>query len=168
PTGDLIAGGEFTRADGQPAQAIARWDGTQWHPMGAGLTTTMTYDPAVFALLAHPDGSVYAVGQFTRSGATVLSHVARWDGQAWSSVGGGTNAFVTAVAATSSGEILIGGGFTLAGTTNASRIARWDGAAWHALGNGLNDAVRGLCVEPSGNIVATGFFTHSGSASRSR
>jgi hypothetical protein len=32
--GDLIAGGEFTLADGTPASGIARWDGGAWHRMG--------------------------------------------------------------------------------------------------------------------------------------
>ncbi len=168
PTGDLLAGGEFTRADGQTALAIARWDGAAWHAMGNGLSAAATYDAAVFALLSHSDGGIYAVGQFNRTGSTVLSHVARWDGAAWTSVGGGANAFVTAIAATSSGDIVIGGGFSLAGSTSASCVARWNGAAWLAMGTGLNDAVRGLCVEPSGNIVAIGYFTQSGASTRNR
>ena len=168
PGGDLLAGGEFNLADGQLARAIARWDGVAWHPLANGLTTTATYDAAVFALAAHPDGSLYAVGQFNRSGAAVLSHVARWDGASWADVGGGANAFVTAIAITGDGDVLVGGGFSMAGTTSASRVARWDGSAWSALGSGLSDAVRGLCIGPSGEVVATGFFTHSGSQARNR
>src|SRR5262245_52326581 len=35
--GDLIAAGDFDFAGGTPAFNIARWDGTQWHAMGAGV-----------------------------------------------------------------------------------------------------------------------------------
>ncbi|MFC1572138.1 hypothetical protein ACFL6M_00920, partial [Candidatus Eisenbacteria bacterium] len=35
--GDLIAGGFFTRAGAWTVNNIARWDGTEWHPLGSGL-----------------------------------------------------------------------------------------------------------------------------------
>lgn len=35
--GDLIAAGAFTSAGGQPANRIARWNGSDWEAMGPGL-----------------------------------------------------------------------------------------------------------------------------------
>ncbi len=33
----LYAGGRFTMAGGVAANAIAKWDGTQWLPLGSGM-----------------------------------------------------------------------------------------------------------------------------------
>jgi hypothetical protein len=35
--GDLIAAGAFTEAGGVPVNRIARWDGTDWSPLGSGI-----------------------------------------------------------------------------------------------------------------------------------
>ncbi|HEX5131188.1 MAG TPA: hypothetical protein VFX92_01745, partial [Candidatus Krumholzibacteria bacterium] len=40
----LYVAGEFSSASGIPAANIARWDGTSWSPLGAGI------DGPVFAL----------------------------------------------------------------------------------------------------------------------
>ena len=37
PTGDLLAGGLFTTAGGQPASRIARWNGTAWSSFAGGV-----------------------------------------------------------------------------------------------------------------------------------
>src|SRR5206468_3373566 len=39
--GELYAGGFFTTADGGPAAHVARWDGAQWHAVGAGLNNSV-------------------------------------------------------------------------------------------------------------------------------
>jgi hypothetical protein len=36
--GQLIAGGIFATAGGQPASGVARWDGAEWQPMGTVMT----------------------------------------------------------------------------------------------------------------------------------
>jgi len=43
----LFAGGRFTHAGGVPASNIAKWDGTNWSPVGAG------FDDTVYALAVH-------------------------------------------------------------------------------------------------------------------
>ena len=77
--GDLIAGGEFNFAGGEPAFNIARWDGSQWHAMGAGVGIVFS--------MAEFDGSLY-VSVF--SGTEGMQ---RWDGSAWHAVPGGFNNF---------------------------------------------------------------------------
>ena len=37
PDGSLYAGGKFTTAGGVTANHIARWDGSDWHPLGSGI-----------------------------------------------------------------------------------------------------------------------------------
>ena len=72
--GELVAAGNFTQADASPALRVARWDGTAWHAMGAGLPAE------VQALALFPNGDVVAGA----SGDPLLVHrLWRWDGVTW-------------------------------------------------------------------------------------
>ena len=71
--GELIAGGTFTQAGGQPANYIARWDGAQWRPLGSGT------NGCVHALAVY-NGALIAGGAFTDAGRNPASRIARWDG----------------------------------------------------------------------------------------
>jgi hypothetical protein len=86
----LYAGGDFTAAGGVPASCIARWDGSSWGALGAGVGGTT--GNRVFALTTFDDGNgpaLYAGGTFTTAGGVAANHVARWDGSGWSPLGGG-------------------------------------------------------------------------------
>ncbi len=60
--GDLIAGGYFTSADGQPVPHLARWDGSAWHALGGGV------DSSVFSIASVPLGDTYGGGDFSFAG----------------------------------------------------------------------------------------------------
>jgi hypothetical protein len=51
-------GGTFTSAGGQPANRIAKWDGTNWWALGSGFISTIT-------ALAVNGTNLYAGGNFT-------------------------------------------------------------------------------------------------------
>jgi hypothetical protein len=55
---------------------VARWDGYTWHAMGAGFNLPV-YSISVI------NGELYAGGDFTMSGSTVLQRIAKWDGSNW-------------------------------------------------------------------------------------
>jgi trimeric autotransporter adhesin len=55
------------------AGRIARWDGSAWHPMGAG------FDQFVASLFVYA-GDLIAAGSFTTAGGVAANGVARWDG----------------------------------------------------------------------------------------
>jgi WD40 repeat protein len=63
PDGTLSAGGVFTTAGGAPAARVARWDGSAWSGVGAGV------DGTVFAVATDAEGDLYLGGSFTRAGA---------------------------------------------------------------------------------------------------
>jgi hypothetical protein len=125
PDGSLLVGGEFGGAGGTPVANVARWDGSSWSALGAGLGPVAFVISSVRALHVLPDGSVLAGGRFTTSGGTPLRNVARWDGVNWTEVPGPdlpARCFLTLPDDT----VLVGGDFTLIGTQIAGRIARLD------------------------------------------
>jgi hypothetical protein len=77
---DLVVAGNFQNAGGQTVNGIARWDGTQWHPLGSGFNSTV-YGICVY------NGELYAGGDFTMSGSNVVSYIAKWNGSSWISPG---------------------------------------------------------------------------------
>lgn len=73
--GELIAGGDFTSADGQPANHIARWNGSAWAPLGSGMGGPEHAN--VFALSVH-NNELIAGGDFTIAGGNASAYLARW------------------------------------------------------------------------------------------
>lgn len=158
--GDLYVGGVFNACGDAPAEAIARWDGTAWHGLGAGL------DSEVLSI-AFAGTDVYAGGIFTHAGVTPANGIARWDGSDWSALGSGLTtaglpSTASAIAAIGT-DVYVGGSFDAAGGVAASSIARWDsiGKTWSALGSGITGQVKALAVI-SGKIYAGGSFTQAG------
>lgn len=148
----LYAGGNFSVAGGTPVNNIARWDGSTWSALGSGL------DSYVFALTTFDDrtGSgpaLYAGGWFSADGAGEfsLNHIARWDGSAWTDVGGGVGGHPSGPPDSRSGPIYgvsalttfdngtgpalyVGGVIAYAGQVPVQHVARWDGATWSGIG----------------------------------
>lgn len=170
----LYAGGGFTAIGGISANAVARWDGSSWHPLGAGLTGW------VLALATYDAGlgtELHAGGWFSQSGPVTVLNIARWNGVQWSPVGGGMNAEVVVLQVHDDGsgrKLVAGGAFTAAGGQPANRIASWDGSAWSPLGSGLGGAgightVRALASFDDGlgagpALYAGGNFSQAGGA----
>jgi hypothetical protein len=157
-------------AGGLPAVHIARWNGTNWSPVGLGL------NDAVYALTIE-GSNLYAGGWFTAAtnadGICITANrIAKWDGDVWSAIGQGLNGTVEALAI-SGGELDAGGAFNMATNTSgttifANRIAKWNGSAWSTLSSGLTDIyyswrsdVYALAVSGS-DIYAGGYFTDAG------
>ncbi|HEU4418334.1 MAG TPA: hypothetical protein VFT55_05305, partial [Planctomycetota bacterium] len=169
PNGDLVAGGAFTRigdlaadhSGGIAVNHIARYDGTAWSPLGAGVGP----DAGVVTAIARlPNGDLVAGGAFTSSGGVAMNCVARWDGSAWFPLGAGMNHGVASFAVLPNGDLIAGGSFTGAGGMGANRVARWNGVAWAPLGPGTNQAVHTLKVAASGDLLVGGQFTAAGPA----
>lgn len=107
------------------------------------------------------DGPVLFVGgQLASAHGEPVSGIARWDGSAWSDVGGGVHGQVYALAVTDfgSGSVLcVGGDFDEAGGAPADNLATWDGATWSAVGAGANAGVRALAtLDGSPGVVMVG------------
>lgn len=159
--GDLVIGGSFTAAGGQPRARIARWDGSGWESLGAGM------DGDVLALATMPNGDVVAGGAFTTAGGATVNGIARWDGSTWSAFGTGLDPFlpfgpaVYSMQVLANGDLVIAGSFTGVNGVSASNIARFDGANWNALGTGLNGPVRDMDLSGS-DLICVGNFGNAG------
>ena len=159
--GAVYAGGSFTQAGGAAADNIAKWNGTAWNSLGAGVGGTFY---TVYALAVADSGDVYAGGYFTQAGGLAANCVARWNGTAWSSLGtgaaNGTDNTVYALAVASNGDVYAGGKFTQAGGMAANSIAKWNGTAWSSLGAGTRGYVKALAVAGNGDVYAGSDFTN--------
>lgn len=158
-TSGLYAGGTFTTADGIAVNRIAKWDGSSWSALGAGLTDRAND-------IAEWDGAIYAGGNFTTAGIGGANRIAKWDGVNWSALGAGVSGEVFALAGDNSG-LYVGGSFTdAAGVPNTARIAKWDGANWSSVGGGVNGIIHSMTVHNGELYVASNnsSFTMAGPA----
>ncbi|MEX2219364.1 MAG: GC-type dockerin domain-anchored protein [Phycisphaerales bacterium] len=182
--GMMHAAGGFTHAGGVAAANAARWTGSAWEPLGTGLGASPTdeQDTWVEALTVYTESGVprlFAAGRFSRAGSVITNCVARWDGAAWTDVGGGVGfdpqgpvpvVKAMAVLDEAGGPALyIAGSFDAVGGVPARNIARWNGAQWSALGTGVgtgpNDQVFALAAFDDGRgpaLYAAGVFEQAG------
>ncbi|MDO7849557.1 hypothetical protein Q5H92_24555 [Hymenobacter sp. M29] len=162
--GDLYVGGNITQAGGVAAYFVAKWNGTAWSPLGAGMAPLNTAG-AVLALAVAGNGDVYAGGRFTQAGGVTANRVAKWNGSVWSALGTGfadRNDVVNALAIASNGDVYAGGSFTQTGGVTTANVAKWNGTAWSPLGAGVNATVWALATAGNGDVYAGGQFTAAG------
>ncbi|MFY9346021.1 MAG: hypothetical protein WAT39_26260, partial [Planctomycetota bacterium] len=124
---------------------------------------------AVNALLAMPNGDLFAGGSFATAGGNAAARVARWNGSTWAGLGAGVNSPVTALALLTNGDVLVAGGFASAGGSPALMFATWNGTAFTAVpglssSGGIASAVTPL---PGGQFAAVGLFPFPGGATAS-
>ncbi len=137
---DVYAGGDFTMATNTggvtiAANLIAKWDGSSWSALGAGMNQRVS-------ALAVMGSDIYAGGTFTvatNSGgvAVTVNRIAKWDGSSWSALEPGLESAVAAVAVVGS-NVYAGGAFSSVGGVTALNIAKWNGSSWSAVGAGMN------------------------------
>ena len=134
------------------------------------------------ALAVFDDGTspaLYAGGIFSLAGGVSVSRVGRWDGSAWSAVGGDVLGPVTSLQVFDDGSgsaLFAGGYFSSAGGVPANRIAKWDGSTWSAVGSGVSGLgfsirVDSLAVFDDGGgaaLYAGGHFTDAGGVPANR
>lgn len=156
----LFVAGSFTGAGNSAAQGVARWDGTDWHALGAGI------HGLVMALAVFDDGSgpaLFAGGLFQQAGGVPAANIAKWNGTTWSSVGSGVNSAITSMVVFHDGSStqLYVAGPSLAGSTPLGGVGRWNGTSWSTAGM-FGSTVNVLTVHDFGGggplLVAGGDF----------
>jgi trimeric autotransporter adhesin len=167
----LVAGGLSTQAGVGP-KGVLRWNGIDFGPIGAGLSTSSPqfFGAIVEDLAVYDDGSgpmLYAGGFFDVSGVQPANRIARWNGTRWENVGNGVDQAVRALTVFDDGfgeALYAGGEFLNAGGAPAPRLARWDGSTWSPVAKLLNGTVWAIDgVEEAGGpaLLVGGAFTIS-------
>ncbi|MFH2142320.1 MAG: hypothetical protein ABIJ97_07865 [Bacteroidota bacterium] len=77
---DIYAGGYFVYADTVKVNAVGRWDGNQWYPVGEGFGGGVIYNLKVI------NNELFACGCFDSSSINVVNSLAKWSGSEWVSV----------------------------------------------------------------------------------
>lgn len=166
-TGDLIAGGSFSAVSGIAANRIARWNGTTWSALGSGLGT-LTFD-SCRTITEMPGGGLAAGGNFLTAGGIGSENLARWNGTAWLSFGGGANDLVRVAKTLPDGSLVAGGNFTTLGGAAVNCVGRRVNGTWQTLGSGISGAVvspgpyvSDVVARPNGDLVVCGAFLQAG------
>lgn len=135
---DVYVAGVFRHASGVPATNVARWDGTNWHSVGAGVGSQ---GGRIFSLATH-GARLFAAGMFINAGETAVTNIAQWEGKTWSPVGGGVRggqeyftdgkvvSGIVESLAVWRGLLFAGGSFTHAGELDVRNLAEWPGRQW--------------------------------------
>ncbi len=169
------SGGAFNVINSTRTGSVARWDGSTWHAIDAGL------DFPVYALALHDDGggpAIFAGGRFIdprfgNPAGAQTPRVARWNGQRWDAIGHTIGAplwnnYVDAFATFDDGNgaaLYAGGSFEHVNGQLSRGIARWDGVRWSAVQGfelASNADVRSLKMWNDGTgpaLYAGGSFT---------
>jgi trimeric autotransporter adhesin len=128
----LVFGGSFANETNASLRNIARWDGSEWLPMGAGL-------PGEVYALAANDSFLYAAHLVERS-AEFRWGVSRWNGVQWDRVG--TSDFVwddpLRLFLSPDGTLYLSRIMNGRATVAAPGLARWNGTQWESLFKGKN------------------------------
>ena len=171
--GFLYAGGFFSQIGGDPANGIARWDGATWEALGDGIKDSLYSNAVVYALAADNRGNVYAGGWFDTAGGIPASNLAKWNGEAWSEVGGGiqfgvaVKAVVTSIIA-DGGMVYVGGNFNAADGAPMGSIASWNGSTWGNMQGGVwqdkisQASISNMAIDRDGRIFTIGAFSLAG------
>jgi hypothetical protein len=172
-TSQMLVGGDFTQAGGNPAERLALYDAVwdSWLPL-VSASYGNSFDGEVLAIAYDATGTPWVGGDFntslTRYIAVRLSVYT--DAWIWEGVGGANlDDFVGSIARDyATNRMIIGGKFTTAGgRTLADRGAQWTGTEWLPLDIDLpgSDAITAIAAHPDGRL-AIGSLT-SGTATSS-
>src|SRR5262245_51153071 len=128
-------GGTETRASGEVATHISRWNGSGWNLFGTGANSV------VMTMLEY-DGYLYMAGGFSSvrgvdNANGLVRRASTSENTPWEPVGLGLAGgefgapFVTQMVVFN-GSLIVAGDFNFAGGSFLNGIARWDGTNWHA------------------------------------
>jgi hypothetical protein len=143
--GQLVVGLQHESIPAPGAVLVLAWNGTQFVPLGSGLPVSAS--PAAIREFRVYDGTLYTAGQFITSDGSAIESLARWDGHAWSQVGGGldgTASFPALVWTLDEfdGRLVVGGHIKVRDLPGEPGTGLWDGVTWSSLPSGIEGETR--------------------------
>jgi hypothetical protein len=168
---ELVVAGLSGFSPSAGSQVVA-YDGTAWSALGGSflrVESAFTATAAVQRIAAVDLGgktpALFATGFFNAIDGTTVANIARWNGSAWSDVGGGFPGPNLGADRALHGhdfdgdgvdELVGAGSFVRAGNALANRLAAYDGSSWSAIG--LASPTVGLNEGASSSVL----FDHDG------
>lgn len=157
---NVFVSGTFGSVGGVWVTNVARWDGTNWSTLGAGVGGSWCF-PRVQSLVFDGGGNLLAAW---------ANGFERWNGSSWSAFplpqpeppGPGVSGEVFALTADRDSNLYVAGAFTGAGEITVANIAKWNGANWSSLSTGVNGSIYTLVFDSKGNLYSGGSFSLAG------
>ena len=144
--GELYAAGQFEQVGTIKENHIARWDGTQWKPVGGGIQNDI-FGYSLLRELHVYDGYLYVGGRFGGAGGVPAEGVARWDGNEW--CGCGSNILEQVISLNHYRDTLyIGGAFALHQATDSIySLARFIGTEFADTCGSINVGIKTIAAQ---------------------
>lgn len=131
--GALFAGGWFDQADTTVVNSIARWDGSEWSAIGAGMGL---YGRAEAFLVV--DQFLAVGGDFVYEGGGDPEYVRHWNGSRWTSVASGMDGRYVSTLYGFEGALFAGGDFEVINATAVGCISEYEEDGWGSLDEGID------------------------------
>lgn len=169
--GSILAGGDFTQFNNQPAQRLVRLNGNGQRDN----TFIASFNGIVRGLAVQPDGKILVAGWFTQVNGQPINYLARLKSNGEVDSSFTTNIidnYINAMQLMANGNIYIGGGFdTIAGARYA-HLARLNNNGQpdtlFNTSNASNGDVINLLVQADGKILIGGWFNFYAQQQRSK
>lgn len=132
--GDIIIAGDLNDYNSTNLNHIARFDGTDWLPLGTGLSGGL-FSGSVRCMVVYQN-ELYVGGSFSYAGGQSSKFIAKWDGTSWSDVGGsmtGTGYNGVRDMVVHDNKLFVVGEFDEMGGITSNIVAMWNGATWQSL-----------------------------------
>ena len=161
--GSLYVSGTFTHAGGKRVDGLARWDGTDWWPIGNSLTPGVDGRILVMAVWS---GQLLFGGDFSGIAGVDVDGLASWNGTEISEFAGGSldNEGVIRTMEVVNGELYVGGNFSAIDGEAVSQVARWTGEHWQGF-SGQDGEIQGIIYDiefHQGELYVVGSFDEIG------
>lgn len=137
--GELYACGVFDSVGGILANGLAKFNGSVWSDVN--MLPDLNIDSNSYNTISDVEkygNELFVSGIFY--GDSSKTHMVRWDGSSWKSVGngilGGFFYWVNCMTIFQN-ELYVGGLFSKADGNAGNSIMRWDGSTWNDVGNGV-------------------------------
>jgi hypothetical protein len=158
--GNIYAVGNFPTMNGVTVNGVAKYNGTTWSGLGAGVANVTSDYPFAVKVIG---ASIYIGGNMTNVGGFLCSGFAKWNGTSWSipntagyAIGG--SVYMTNI----NNDLYIAANSSFQGGTWQTGVFKYNGTAFTRLGNYFDSPINDI-TNYNNSIYIGGNFNTCGS-----